>query len=79
MLKDKQLNIILKTLEESIEHLNEYLDKNKNHLCTGEINKIIEELEAYKNATIEVECVIGNNELNEHMKIGGLTVLFPTK
>lgn len=79
MLKNKQLNVILKALENSSEHLEGYLDKHKDYLCSNEINKIMEEIEEYKNTSIQIECIIGSNELSEYMKSGGLTMFFPSE
>lgn len=67
MLKDKQLNTILKSLESSIEHLEGYLDKHRNYLCSSEIYKIQSEIEDYKNTSIHIECMIGNEEISKMM------------
>lgn len=67
MLKDKQLNIILKSLESSIENLEGYLDKHRNYLCSSEINKILGEIEDYKNTCVQVEGILGNVVIEKMM------------
>lgn len=63
MFKAKELNNLHKSLEYSINHLEDYLDKHKEYISTTEKIDMMKELENYRYMSIKIENILGNLEL----------------
>lgn len=65
MLKNKQLSSILKSLENSIENLEDYLYRYNDNLSSKEKTTIMKQIQEYKNTSLEIEYMIENNQSNQ--------------
>lgn len=65
MLKNKQLSSILKSLENSIENLEDYLYRYNDNLSSKEKTNIMKQIQEYKNTSLEIEYMIENNQSNQ--------------
>lgn len=62
MFENNQLEILLRSLNDSIRNLENYLNENSIYLSNNEKSNIMKQLQEYKNMQLKIEWIIGNKE-----------------